>query len=131
MKRLENITKTFLIEERKRKQTVPILFISGSNLHSNAQLYKYYFWIYAENSEYSSSADVFFKEEHKLSAKKAFDMMKKLQEDNIGYAFANKRYYRLGNKTWDYEKLKKDDSKITFAPSYDDDEDEVHESGHK
>lgn len=122
MRRPETITKKFFEEYRKGMGfNPPILFISGSNMHPNPRFYKYYFWVYAENSPLASADDVFFKEEHKLTYMQALKLMEKLAADDIGFAYLNRRYYRLGNKVFDYERLKKVYPGIKFAPSYDDD----------
>lgn len=131
MKHLETITKDWLQKERDLKQHTPIFFISGSNLHPNHKLHKYYFWIYDENSEFENASEVFFKDEYKLTIKKAMDIMKELEKNDIGFVYANVKYHRLGNKIWNYEKLKNEYPEIIFAPSYEDDTDETHESGHK
>ena len=114
-----------------KEQDYSAVFISGSNLHQNARLYKYYWWIYPATSIYENAEKVFFKDEHKLSIKQAIDMMEKYKHDGIPFAYVNSKYYRLGNKIWDYESLKKKCSDIKYAPSYEDDMDEVYENGHK
>lgn len=131
MRPLETITKDWLQKERNLNQQTPIFFISGSSLHPNVKLYKYYYWVYPENSNFENATEVFFKDEYKLTIKKAMDVMKELEKNNIGFAYTNVRYYRLGNKIWNYEKLKNEYPEIRFAPSYEDDTDETHESGHK
>lgn len=131
MKRLETITKQFLTEEKKHFGRPIELFVSGSNLHPNPKLYKYYFWIYAENSDYESAADIFFKDAYKLNIKTAVDKMNELRNNKISYAYVNTKYYRLGNKIFNYEGLMQNDPQIIFSPSYEDDKDEIIEGGHK
>ena len=106
-------------------------FISGSHLHANVRLYKYYWWIYAENSIYENAQKVFFIEEHKLSTKQAFDMMDKLKDERIKYAYVNLREHRLGTTLWDYKKLQTKFPNIAFAPAYEDDLDDISQNGHK
>lgn len=114
-----------------KEQDYSAVFISGSNLHQNARLYKYYWWIYPANSVYENAEKVFFEDEHKLSTKKATEMMEKLQNEKIPFAYVNIKYHRLGNKIWDYEKLQTKWSDIKFAVPYDDDTDEIYKNGHK
>ena len=121
------ITKEWLKEENKEFSAI---FISGSNLHPNPKFYKYYFWIYSLESKENSAADVFFKESHKLTLKEFNEEENRLQKNKISYAFVNIKYYRLGS-IFNYEKLKKDCPDIIFAPPYEDDNDEMLESGHK
>lgn len=130
------ITKQFFKEFKKffkpgDKQNSIALFIAGSGRHPNVKFYKYYYWIYTENSMYECAADVFYKEEHKMSAKKAIDMMNRLQKENISFAYVSESRYRLGNKIWDYERLKKTYPDWSFAPVYEDDNDEMDEDGYK
>jgi len=80
---------------------------------------------------YDSAEDVFLKDEHRLSAKQAQDLLEELAKNDIGYAFVSTKEYRLGNKVLDYERLKKEYPDIEFAPSYEDDPDEPDRNGHK
>ena len=105
-------------------------FISGSNLHPNPKLYKYYWWIYPANSTYASAYEVFYKPEHALTMKEFDTLSKRLFDENISFAYVNRKVHRLGNKIWDYEKIKQEYPNTEFAPAFDDDPDEEHE-GHK
>ena len=130
------ITKKFFKEIKKffkagEEQHSIALFVAGPRRHPNVKFYKYYYWIYAENSMYECAADVFYEEEHKISAKKAIDMMTRLQKENISFAYVSESRYRLGNKIWDYERLKLAYPNQSFAPTYEDDSDEMDEDGYK
>lgn len=63
----KNITKesakNFL---EKRGKDFIVIFVSGSNLHPNPKLYKYYWWIYSMESKENNAAAVFYKKEHRL-----------------------------------------------------------------
>ena len=123
---LKRITPEFL-----KSHFLSASFIAGSHLHPNVTYYKYYWWIYAENSVYENAEKVFFIEEHKLSTKQALEMMDKLKGERIKYAYVNIREHRLGTTLWDYKKLQTKFPNIRFAPAYENDLDEVTEDGHK
>ena len=82
---------------------------------------------------YESAQEVFFKDEHKLSLKKAINLMDQLKKDNIPFAYVNSPYHRLGTKVFDYQKLKEKFPDMEFAISYNEDKDEICEelNGHK
>jgi hypothetical protein len=105
-------------------------FISGSNFVPNPRLYKYHWWIYSLESPYENAEEVFYKDEHRLSTKQAIDLIDRLHAEKISYAYVNVKYHRLGNKIWDYGRLKEKFPNMEFAPSYDEDTDEPWD-GHK
>lgn len=106
------------------------IFVSGSNVHPNTEMYKYYWWIYSMESQEESAAEVFYSKEHRLSIKKFEEEAKRLQDNKISFAYVNSRYYRLGS-IFNYEKLLKENPNIEFAPRYEDDMDEMNQEGHK
>lgn len=95
-------------------------FVSGSNLHPNPRMYKYYWWIYSELSEFESAEEVFFKEQYSLSTKEAFALMDELQAKKIRFVTANTKRKRLGS-IWDYPRILQEYPDEIFAPSYEDD----------
>ena len=103
------------------------VFINGTNIHPNPRLYKYYWWIYSANSEFSSAEEVFYKSEYRLSMKAAMDQMADLQSKNIPYAYVNSKIQRLGCKIWNYASLEQQNPNIKFALAYDEDLDPEYE----
>lgn len=45
------------------------IFVSGSNLHLNPRMYKYYWWIYSMESQEKIAAKVFYSKAHRLTTK--------------------------------------------------------------
>lgn len=80
-----------------------------------------------------SAQEVFWNDKYKLSLKKAINLMEYLKENNIPYAYVNRAYYRLGNKVFDYQKLKEKYPDIEFAAAYSVDKDAICKkiNGHK
>ena len=107
-----------------------IAFISGSNLHPNPKLYKYYWWIYSMESQERSAAEVFYTKAYRLTTKQFEEESIRLQDNKISFAYVNRKLHRLGT-TFDYEKLKEKYPDMEFAPAYEDDNDEMIENGHK
>lgn len=107
-----------------------IAFISGSNLHPNPKLYKYYWWIYSMESKENSAVQVFYKKEHRLTIKEFEKESARLQDSKISFAYVNSKQHRLGT-VFNYNKLIKEFPDIEFAPKYEDDNDESIEGGHK
>lgn len=60
-----------------------VAFISGSNLHPNPKLYKYYWWIYSLESKENSAAEVFYKKEHRLTTKEFEKESARLEDNKI------------------------------------------------
>lgn len=60
-------------------------FVSGSNLHPNPRMYKYYWWIYSELSEFENAEEMFFNYEYSLNTKNAFALMDELRAKNIRF----------------------------------------------
>jgi hypothetical protein len=117
--------RTITKESLSLRKEFNALFISGSNLVPSPRLYKYYWWIYSLESPFENAEEIFFKDEHRLSTKQAVELIDRLHGEKISYAYVNTKYTRLGNKIWDYDKLKAEFPNIIFAPSYDDDTDEA------
>jgi hypothetical protein len=69
MQRPETIIKAFLRESHQRGSGT--IGISTIGLNLNPRLKKYYFWVYHYDMQYSSAKEVFWKDEHRLSLKKA------------------------------------------------------------
>lgn len=129
---LNEITKLQIIRWRKitkeylnKKQSS--LFCEGSSLHPAYSLYKYEWWVFSSDSKYETAGEVFFNKKYKLTTKQAINLMDQLDKKGIYYAYVNIRIKRLGNKIWDYEKLKKEYPDMRFAPAYEDDMDECWE----
>ena len=114
----------------QRGQDFMAIFVSGSNLHPNPKMYKYYWWIYSMESKEKSAAEVFYSKAHRLTTKKFEKESIRLQDNKISFAYVNIKLHRLGS-IFDYEKLLKEFSDIEFAPAYEDDSDEMNEEGHK
>ena len=131
MKPAHKVTKLYLKQSQERGSSS--LGISTTNFNPNPIFKKHYFWIYHYNMPYESAQEVFFKDEHKLSLKKAIDLMDQLKKDNIPFAYINSAYHRLGTKVFDYEKLKEKYPDIKFAVAYSEDKDEACEelNGHR
>jgi hypothetical protein len=106
------------------------VFVSGSNLHPNPILYKYYWWIYSLESEQKSANDVFYKKAYRINTKEFEEESKRLQDNKISFAYINIKLHRL-NTIFDYRKLKEKYPDMEFAPAYEDDNDEIIENGHK
>jgi len=123
MKRPEKVTKEFLKEQFDIHGWIGTR-ISSTNIVENPKLKKRYFWIYHYEMPYESAKEVFWEEEHKLSFKKAMDLMDRLKEKTIPYAMVSITLYRLGTKVFDYEKLKQENPDIEFAVAFDKDTDE-------
>ena len=131
MKPAHKVTKLYLKQSQEKGYSS--LGISTTSLNPNPQLKKYYFWIYHYNMPHHSAQEVFFKDEHKLSLKKAMDLMHHLEKDNIPFAYVSTGYHRLGTKIFNYEKLKEKFPDIKFAVAYSEDSDEACEelNGHR
>ncbi len=131
MKAAHKVTKSFL--KQRQQQGCNKIGISTTSINPNPQLKKYYFWIYHYNMPYNSAQEVFFKDEYKLSLKKAMDLMYHLKKDNIPFAYVNVGYHRLSTKVFNYEKLKEKYPDIEFAVAYSEDRDEACEelNGHR
>jgi len=123
MRRPEKITKEFLKEQFDIHSWIGTS-ISSTNIAENPKLKKHYFWVYHYEMPYESAKEVFWKEEHKLSFKKAIDLIDRLEEKTIPYAMVSITLYRLGTKIFDYEKLKQKYPGIEFAVAFDEDTDE-------
>ena len=128
MKQPHTVTKSFLEESLKHGWIGT--GISTTNVPPCPRLRKYYYWIYHYEMPYQSAEDIFWKEEHKLSLKKAMELKEYLHKNKIPYAVANRSYFRLGTKIWDYKTLKRKYPNIKFAISFDEDTDEEYQ-GHK
>jgi len=129
MRQPHKITKSFLKERQENGYSS--LGISTTSLNPNPKLKKYYYWIYHYNMPHKSAQEIFWKDEHKLSLKKAIDTMKMLKDEKISYAYVNVGYHRLGTKVFDYEKLKELYPDIKFAVAYSEDRDGVCEELNK
>ena len=131
MKRAHKVTKLYLKQSQEKGYSS--LGISTTSLNPNPRLKKYYYWIYHYNMPHNSAQEIFWKDEYKLSLKKAIDTMKILKDEKIPYAYVNVGYHRLGTKVFDYEKLKELYPDIKFAVAYSEDSDEACEelNGHK
>jgi hypothetical protein len=105
------------------------IFVSGSNLHPNPQMYKYYWWIYSMESQEKSAAEVFYTKAYRLTTKEFEEESIRLQ-DKISFAYVNRKLHRLGS-IFNYEKLKEKYPDMEFAPAYENDNDEMIENGHK
>ena len=112
-----------------RGENFMAIFVSGSNLHPNPKMYKYYWWIYSMESQEKSAAEVFYTKAYRLTTKEFEEESIRLQ-DKISFAYVNRKLHRLGS-IFNYEKLKEKYPDMEFAPAYDDDNDEMIESGHK
>ena len=106
-----------------KESLTTILFVSGSNLHPSVTHYKYYWWIFSIESKCETANDVFFKRQYRLTTKQFMKKYDELISKNIPFAYLNIKQYRKGS-IWNYEKIKKEDPQITFAPSYEDDTDD-------
>ena len=113
-----------------RGEDVIVMFVSGSNLHPNPRMYKYYWWIYSMESQEISAAEVFYSKAYRLTTKEFEEESIRLQDNKISFAYVNTKLHRLGT-TFNYEKLKEKYPDIEFAPAYEDDNDEMIENGHK
>lgn len=115
---------------KKRNEEFSIIFVSGSNIHPNPTMYKYYFWIYSMESKENSAKDVFYKKEYQLSIAKFEKEVQRLKNNKISFAYVNRKYHRLGS-IFNYEKLKEKYPEIEFAPAFNNDIDEMNDKGHK
>lgn len=106
-----------------------MICVSGSGVHENPKFYKYYWWIYSMESQEDSAAEVFYKKEYRLSLKEFNDEAKRLESNKISFAYVNSKVHRLGS-ILNYNKLKEKYPDIEFAPSFEDDTDEIFK-GHK
>lgn len=123
MKPLHKITKSYLKQSQEEGSTG--IGICTTGLHPNPTFYKFYYWIYHYNMPYESAKEVFYKNEYKLSLKKAVNLINQLKKENIPFAYVNRTYYRLGTKIFDYKKLKEKYPDLEFAIAYNEDKDEV------
>ncbi|RXJ96059.1 hypothetical protein CRU94_05465 [Arcobacter sp. AHV-9/2010] len=125
------ITKENAIKRLKdRNLDFMAIFVSGSNLHPNPRMYKYYWWIYSMESQEKSAAEVFYTKAYRLTIKEFERESTRLTENKISYAYINRKIHRL-DSIFNYEKLKEKYPDMEFAPSYEDDSDEMNEEGHK
>lgn len=106
------------------------MFVSGSNLHPNPKLYKYYWWIYAIDSKEDNAEKVFYQDKYRLTTKEFMDEYERLNKEKISFAYVNVKYHRLG-ASFNYDKLKQLNPDIEFALKFDDDNDEISKDGHK
>ncbi|MCT7572802.1 hypothetical protein [Aliarcobacter butzleri] len=131
MKNPQLITKENILKElRKENQSFTVVFISGTNLHPNPKMYKYYWWIYSLESKQENAHEVFYKKEYELTTKEFEKEFQRLRDSKISFAYVNIKLHRLGS-IFDYEKLKTNYPDIKFAPSYEDDNDESSVRGDK
>ena len=114
----------------QRGQDFMAIFVSGSNVHPDPKMYKYYWWIYSMESKEKSAAEVFYSKAHRLTTKKFEEESIRLQNNKISFAYVNRKLHRLGS-IFDYEKLKEKYPDMEYAPVYEDDNDEMIENGHK
>ena len=114
----------------QRGQDFMAIFVSGSNVHPDPKMYKYYWWIYSMESKEKSAAEVFYSKAHRLTTKKFEEESIRLQDNKISFAYVNIKLHRLGS-IFDYEKLKQKYPDMEYAPVYEDDNDEMIENGHK
>lgn len=64
------ITKENVIKRLEdRGENFMAIFVSGSNLHLNPRMYKYYWWIYSMESQEKIAAKVFYSKAHRLTTK--------------------------------------------------------------
>ena len=73
MKPAHKVTKLYLKQCQEKGSSS--LGISTTSLNPNPIFKKHYFWIYHYNMPYESAQEVFFKDEHKLSLKKAIKIL--------------------------------------------------------
>jgi len=127
----QKITKSYLREQLDREAVG--VGICTTSINPNPSLKKYYFWVFHYEMPYTSAAEVFWKDEHRLSLKQFLELQAYLRKNGIPYAVVNSAYYRLGTKVWDYEALKRYKPNIEFAVAYDEDTDEACEEfmGHR
>lgn len=131
MKNPQLITKKNILKElKKENQSFTAVFISGSNLHPNQKMYKYYWWIYSLESKQESAHEVFYKKEYELTTKEFEKEFQRLRDSKISFAYVNIKLHRL-DSIFDYEKLKINYPDIKFALSYENDNDESSVTGHK
>lgn len=131
MKNPQLITKENILKELKKdNQSFTVVFISGTNLHPNPKMYKYYWWIYSLESKQENAHEVFYKKEYELTTKEFEKEFQRLRDSKISFAYVNIKLHRL-DSIFDYEKLKTNYPDIKFASSYEDDNDEVSLIGHK
>lgn len=102
------------------------VFVDGSNLHPNPRFYKYYWWVFYSKTDAKNAAEIFWRTEHRLTTAEFAHLMKRLTEEQLYYAYVNRRYYRLG-MIWDYHALSHKYPGLKFASAYDDDPDELYE----
>ncbi len=81
-------------------------------------------------SKEKSADEVFYIKTHRLTTKEFEQESIRLQDNKISFAYVNIKLHRLGS-IFDYEKLKEKYPEMEFALSYEDDNDEIIENGHK
>jgi hypothetical protein len=101
---------------------------NGSYMHPKATFYKYYWWVFCIESP--CDANEFLTNEHRLSTKKAMDLIDKLKSEGQHCWIYNRRVPRLDpNNPFDVNSKVWCDAK-EWAKSFDDDTDELYD-GHK
>jgi hypothetical protein len=119
--RLDMFNKTFLDATKNTK--IQRSFQMGKGYNPNPKLYKYIWWVFhkgvqSENLEALTNTN----ESRFLEFKKVESFIDTLRQKGEPYAYVCKSYPRLGVKEFDYERMKKNDPQIEFAPALEDDE---------
>ncbi len=103
----------------------------SSGIHPNPRFYKYYWWVFWNESPVDG--DAFLGDQYRLSTAAAMQLLKSLEERNEPCWLYNTSSPRLGS-TIPFDPQSKHWQGVKWAPAYDDDPDpvvEIQGSGHK
>lgn len=108
----------------------PGIFNAGcSAVHPNPRLYKYYWWIFTQDSPVEGFE--FLTDEYRLSTANFQSQVAYCKQHNISAYIFNQKQYRYDTALpWDYDKLQQREG-IIFAPGFDDDPDPLTPEGLK
>lgn len=106
-----------------------IYFAGCSTVHPNPKLYKYYWWIFTQQSLTEGSE--FLSDDNRLCISDFNKQLSYCRSNNVSAYIYNQRLYRFDKQLpWDYKKLKQQ-AGIQFAPSFDQDCDPLTLNGFK
>ena len=119
---LDMFNKTFL--NTTKDVVIQRYFYEGKGFHQNPKFYKNIWWIFHNGVKSNNLEELIKTDENRfLDSFKVDAFIDKLREKNEPYAVMSKSYPRLGVKIFDYERMKKKDPEIEFAPALEDDAD--------
>ena len=120
-KNLDMYTKSFLNMTNNTKASRDIEIGKGWN--PNPELYKFVWWVFHNGLRSNNIQEMIdSKESRFVDIAEAASLAYKLEDKDEPFVFLRICYTRLGNKVFDYERMKKEDPNMQFVPALDDDD---------